>query len=196
MWRRRILNSAIVRRVRSWFIRKAVIKNELQYIRRYVTTSYSSKILSWQRRERADREISRNYGSFSYAKMEEAHKWVLAHIPWASDLKVYGRKDFWEITREVLARMRADCESQSSLMMRLMQEAELNDVNIGVAILEGNKTGHAVAIYQFSDTDFWVLDNGYLTTTPIKASEFFTNSQLCKGMRPVAGFNFNTQWAY
>jgi len=158
-------------------------------------TGHEQKIMNWQSRERAsiiEREgkvdIQLESVQNSYTRMKEAHYWVNKNIAWDTDQRVYGRRDYWATSDQVLARGKDDCDGQAVAIWRKMRDAGLPDLDIGMIILVGGSQGHMVAGY-FLDTDFYVLDNGYMTRSILMASELFSQKELCKGMRPVAWFN-------
>ena len=175
------------------------IRKKTSYERGTRRTGYERKILNWQAREMTSlgmQEIKTfQEGAYDFDKIRKAHDWVLRNIKWNSDQVVYGRTDFWAISDRVIKLKTDDCDGQAVAMWRKMLDAGLPGLEIGMAILIGNGQGHMTGSYQIDD-DFWVLDNGYMTSQIVKASELFANKKRCKGMKPVAGFNLHQFWSY
>ena len=161
-------------------------------------SGYEPKITSWQARER---KTFLDRGEIPLIQTEEieaymptviaAHRWVLDNIAWDSDQKIHGRPDFWATTDEILKRRRDDCDGQAAAVWRQMRDAGLPDLKIGQVMLAAGRRrqGHMIAAYFHAEDDFLVLDNGYMTREILTARELFSNTTLCKQMRPVAWFN-------
>jgi len=185
--------------VRRWWnvVAEKVIKKTPKYGRKEGRSAYDTRILSWQARELiATPTLKYNYPQklFSLAVAKDIRSWVVSNIEWNPDQLIYGREDFWATSDEVLMRKKDDCDGQAVAIWKKMRNAGFNDDKIGMWCLTGNDQGHMVAIYQISETDAYVIDNGYLTTEIVLASELFADPVRSKGMKPVAGFNLWDLW--
>ena len=185
---------------RRWF-RQVVTnrKTPRNFKRKEGRSGYDTKIMSWRTRELSTIPfdlVQAKIRTSDFGEVRKAHDWVLQNVPWKSDQAVYGRKDYWATSNEVLRRMVGDCDDQSIAMWRKMRDAGLGDDKIELWLLNGNRQGHMVAAYRISVDDAYVLDNGYMTRDIVLASELFADSSRCKNMRPVAGFNLWKDWIF
>jgi len=114
--------------------------------------------------------------------VKSVHKWVLKNIKYKKE-----EKDYWNASHETLQTEGNDCEDQGLLIYAILFKLGFSNEEVGVCVI----SGHTFAIYMFSNDDFLILDNGFQSYSPIKASEFSWN----KG-KPLFGFNRIKQWNF
>jgi len=151
----------------------------------------ASKIYNWQRKEDviwARKEFSLDPGR-QLLELQEIRYWVVTHIKYVKDAVNYDKKEYWAAIDEVIMRGTGDCEDQAFVMYKMMLEAGFPRDKVGIVCVKG----HAFACYHFIKDDFYILDNGYLTSRVVKASKYFKDNEK---VRPIVGFNISNQWSY
>lgn len=151
----------------------------------------AGKIYDWQKREDKFKYV---YPSTSYPnpcvwKLIQINREVNGMIKQMGDKRNYDKKEYWATTDEILKRGAGDCEDIAFVKYRKMFEAGFPRDRIGIVCVKG----HAFAIYQYRHDDFYILDNGHLTTLVIEASELFNKGD---DLRPIVGFNVGGRWSY
>jgi len=175
----------------AWFI-SSLFKNksEINFAKKPYNFYGSYKIGDWQKRE-ADSSGNpyKQLGIIDMKKAVKIHEWILDNITYVTDEKQYGMQDYWETSTEVLEKKRADCEGIAAAHWRLLRDAGFPDSAIGIILVQD----HAFACIYEEENDFWVLDNGNISSSIVRASEIFPHPRVGN---PIAGFNLFENWSY
>jgi len=172
--------------------RKKVEINPRRFSNTYAG-DYHAKIDDWIKREKG--KTSTNIYSvkkISKNKMIEIARRINRHvnleIRYEPDIIGWGERDYWETSRETLDRGRADCEGQAILKYALLRKEGISNDHIGIVIVSGH--AFACLYINLKDRDFYVLDNGSITSAMLKASKCLDKNE------PIAGFNLTKKWSY
>lgn len=158
---------------------------------------YRNYISDWRKSELDTVYKNKIVGQqYSYIKKREClkrlkklHKEILKNISYRKDIdSKHKMVDYWETSDEVESEKATDCEGFAVYHMRKMREAGLSDYKIGCCVIEG----HIFATFHFSNEDFYVLDNGYISTRILKASEIYPFEK----HEYICGFNLFKQWNF
>lgn len=146
------------------------------------------RIRNWQSRQRYITKDKQD-GVINMKAAEEIHLWVLKNIKYVSDETQWHVKEYWPTSEEVMKRKADDCDGIAVAHWFMLRDCGFPDDSIGMVMTDN----HMFACIYDEDDDFWVLDNGYLTTKIVRASKLFPHS---KGGSPIAGFNLFDAWSY
>jgi len=153
-----------------------------------VGTLYKIEDWQWRESNKSSSYKKQLTGKIDMNKASEIHKWVLNNIIYTKDEILYSQKDYWATSNEVLEKGSGDCEDIGIAHWRLFRDAGFPDDSIFIGLL----VNHAFAGIQIpEENDFWVLDNGYLSYSIVKASQLFPQ----KG-KLLCGFNLFDVWSY
>jgi len=159
----------------------------------------ASKIYDWQKREQrvfydGQSRVDIYDPDVVYDTILSIHKWTFDNIKYVKDIVNYEKKEHWATTDMILKSGIGDCEDQAFIRYRKMWEAGFPRDKIGIVCTNG----HAFACYHFSEDDFYILDNGLLTSKIEKASEFFKRLYDAEDgeIWPIVGFNQTDKWSY
>lgn len=159
-------------------------------------SSYSSrKIMDWRNRERQFMTQANIYSKGNLPNnwkdiAKEVNVWVHENIEYTSDQELWGTGDYWPTSKEVLEKLKEDCDGQSILKWRMLIDRGFPQDHVGILLV----TGHAmVCIYEDLDArNFYIMDNGNLTWNIRKANETFP--YVDKELK--AAFNITDMWCY
>lgn len=163
------------------------------------------KVADWQDRQRA--EYRWHVGHLELGKKRIAPlkgiraRWLARSIlrkvqrkmDFVSDKENYGVNDYWATADEVLNVLRDDCDGFAVAVWAYLRYNAFVEADIGMVYVYG----HMFACWhEEGDEDFWVLDNGFLTHSMVKASKFFPVERKGEVLEPIYGFNMKNWWNY
>lgn len=121
-------------------------------------------------------------------RIDQANRWVNAHIAYASDLEVYGVADYWAGLAEALARGRGDCEDFAIAKMQLLAAAgtPMRDMYLTLVRDLRKQEDHAVLVVRVGEGAY-VLDSD--ENTLLRSDELHR-------FRPVVAFSENGRWIF
>ncbi|WP_462324129.1 hypothetical protein [Desulfoplanes sp.] len=163
------------------FERKACVSNSALY----------DEVVAWQKKQIAsmsfeDSVPSKSGGMIDIAKMRTIHRRTL--------LEVEHREDgMWKISTDTLQKGRGISLDQSIVLMHRLRDAGFPDGALGVVSVQLEQQRHSFAIIQDREDDFWMLDNGYFSVFPVRASRFLAKRE---DLVYLIGFNFFDVWNY
>ncbi len=132
-------------------------------------------VADWQDREQRSLGATKpQTGTVDLKRARWIHKWVITNVRYISDEKNYAKKEYWATSDEVFSRMQDDCDGQAVACWRKLRDAGFPDDKIGICCIEG----HAFCVILEGEEDFWILDNGFVTTSFQLASEVLTTKNL------------------
>lgn len=161
-------------------------------------SSMPEKVRDWQRREKAALGRPPAFAAIVLNPKERKKaavrvmNWVKENIEYVSDLKNYGTREHWATTKEILNRRRDDCDGQAMAMWRLLRANGVQDSKIGMVHCDG----HLFCCLHETDSDWWVLDNGFLSHRLVKAKDLFPIKRKGRKLVPLWGFNLHSFWVY
>lgn len=164
------------------------------------------KVHDWQERQKTDYEwnISRSELSKKYItpltgiRARWAARSILKKVQrkmhFVRDIENYGMSDYWATAEEVLSTHRDDCDGFAVALWAYLTNYNFSEMDIGMVYVHG----HMFACWHEdgNDDDFWVLDNGFMTTSMVKASKFFPIKRKDNLLEPIYGFNAKRWWDY
>jgi len=164
------------------------------------------KIADWQDRQKAEylwhvghielgkKRVTPLKGIWARWAVRNILKKVQRKMEFVKDIQNYGLSDYWATSDEVLNTFRDDCDGFAVAMWAYLRHNAFPENNIGMVYVYG----HMFACWYESGggDDFWVLDNGFLTRSMVKASKFFPVERRGEVLEPVYGFNMRNWWKY
>jgi hypothetical protein len=163
------------------FVRKDNVKNSVLY----------DDVVAWQKKQIAsmtfeDSVPSKSEGVIDMGKMRTIHKRTL--------LAVEHREDgMWKVSTDTLQKGKGISLDQSIVLMHRLRDAGFPDDALGVVSVQLEQQRHSFAIIQHTVDDFWMLDNGYFSVFPVRASRFLAKRE---DIVYLIGFNFFDVWTY
>jgi predicted transglutaminase-like cysteine proteinase len=121
-------------------------------------------------------------------RIDQANRWVNAHIAYASDIEVYGVADYWAGLAEALAHGRGDCEDFAIAKMQLLAAAGVPTRDMYLTLVRDlrREEDHAVLVVRVGES-VYVLDSDENT--------LMRSDELHK-FRPVVAFSENGRWIF
>jgi len=147
---------------------------------------FGRKIRNWQKRELATCNLvkySHKPDMPTKAAMRKAQRRMFSKIRYQKE-----KKDVWNTSQKTEILGRGDCEDQAIYIMSLLRDQCTDWKCLGVGIVKG----HAFAMVKIDESDFWIIDNGYLSYSIEKASCLLPY----KHLQPICGFNLFKKWSY
>jgi len=99
-----------------------------------------------------------NYDEMAMALL----RFVVSHLTYESDDKVYNQPEFWQHPEITLAMRKGDCEDGALLLASLMRVAGIPAYRVklcaGWVKSNGGRGGHAYVIYLADDNKWYTLD--------------------------------------
>jgi predicted transglutaminase-like cysteine proteinase len=159
---------------------------------------YNPRIREWQKRQLTCMpDMKAQTGSITKADLKKAKK-ILRQtrkdIKYFDDIDIYGVREHWPTSVQVLTKKKDDCDGFSVACWARLRKAGFPDNRIGMVIVHG----HMLACIKINESDFWILDNGFLVWRAkiVKASRFFPKKIRKQVYVPLVGFNLFDQWIY
>ncbi len=153
---------------------------------KYGAYGYLKKIDIWREKEQ---QFSENKGiDFILTKknlkpIKKIHRKIHLIIKYRKDKNIWNEADYWQTYRQTLMLKTGDCEDQAILRyMALKNLRTIPEENLSLIII---KKHMFCAIFNKDFTDFFILDNGFLTYKIRRASKVMP----IFGERPIAHFN-------
>ena len=192
-------------------ISKDIIKKYVKKILRYSTVYFEKDeaiILNSTIKQLIERFRNTEKGYISEGKSKnidienalKIHRKLLLHKSTIEKFKEnglfqYSISDFKAVCNIEIKCHEFDSFEFSTLLHRLLIENNFPPNLIGLFAI--NKSRHISFFIDIPNTnDFWVLDNGYLSSCAIKASELFPVRSEKGLVYPEYGFNLISQWNY
>lgn len=121
-------------------------------------------------------------------RVDQANRWVNAHLAYASDMEVYGVADYWAGLAEALAHGRGDCEDFAIAKMQLLAAAGTPTRDMYLTLVRDlrRQEDHAVLVVRVGEAAY-VLDSDQDT--------LMRSDELHK-FRPVVAFSENGRWIF
>ena len=121
-------------------------------------------------------------------RVDQANRWINAHIAYASDIDVYGVADYWAGLAEALSHGRGDCEDFAIAKMQLLAAAGVPARDMYLTLVRDlrRQADHAVLVVRVGQ-DAYVLDSD--EDTLLKPAEL-------KRFRPVVAFSEDGRWIF
>lgn len=121
-------------------------------------------------------------------RVDQANRWINAHIAYASDIEVYGVADYWAGLAEALAHGRGDCEDFAIAKMQLLAAAgtPMRDMYLTLVRDLRRQEDHAVLVVRVGDGAY-VLDSD---------EDALLRSDELHRFRPVVAFSENGRWIF
>jgi hypothetical protein len=99
----------------------------------------------------------------------------------------------WQVSTDTLKKGRGISLDQSIVIMHRLRDAGFPDDSIGVVSVQIGARRHSFAVVQDRKDDFWMLDNGYFSNIPVRASTYLSKRT---DISYLIGFNFFDVWTY
>ncbi|GAU07677.1 hypothetical protein [Desulfoplanes formicivorans] len=163
------------------FVRKNNVTNSVLY----------DDVVAWQKKQIAsmsfeDSVPSKSGGVIDIGKMRTIHRRTL--------LEVEHREDgMWKVSTDTLQKGKGISLDQAIVLMHRLRDAGFPDDALGVVSVQLEQQRHSFAIIQYAEDDFWMLDNGYFSVFPVRASRFLAKRD---DIVYLIGFNFFDVWTY
>lgn len=125
-------------------------------------------------------------GAIDLSLMRRIHRRTLLEIK-------HELGELWRPSSVTMDRGRGISLDQSIAIMHRLRDAGFPDDALGVVSVQIADRRHSFAIVQDRDDDFWMLDNGLLSFSPLRGSIFFAAR---KDVHILIGFNFFDVWNY
>jgi len=121
-------------------------------------------------------------------RVDQANRWINAHVAYASDMDVYGVADYWAGLSEVLAHGRGDCEDFAIAKMQILAAAGVPTRDMYLTLVRDlrRQEDHAVLVVRVGQ-DSYVLDSDENT--------LLRQDELTR-FRPVVAFSENGRWIF
>jgi len=121
-------------------------------------------------------------------RVDQANRWINAHLAYASDMEVYGVADYWAGLAEALAHGRGDCEDFAIAKMQLLAAAGVPTRDMYLTLVRDlrREEDHAVLVVRVGES-VYVLDSDENT--------LMRSDELHK-FRPVVAFSENGRWIF
>jgi len=121
-------------------------------------------------------------------RVDQANRWINAHLAYASDMEVYGLADYWAGLAEALAHGRGDCEDFAIAKMQLLAAAGVPTRDMYLTLVRDlrRQADHAVLVVRVGEAAY-VLDSD--EDTLMRSDELHR-------FRPVAAFSENGRWIF
>ena len=143
----------------------------------------------WIDREKLvnDEEPQRVEHEATKEELRRAQMYVLLNIKYEKE-----EVNYWKTSYETFNDGYGDCEDQAFAIYKTLRNMGIYKDRLGIVLIKG----HAFACYYFSDNDFYIIDNGYVTLNIAKASEVFPVYRSNEYKEPIIGFNLEEKWNY
>ena len=163
------------------FVRKESVSNSVLY----------DDVVAWQKRQITsmsfeDSVPQKESGVIDYKKMRTVHKKTLLEVK-------HKEGGMWKVSTDTLQKGRGISLDQAIVLMHRLRDAGFPDDALGVVSVQLSRQRHSFAIIQFAEDDFWMLDNGRLSSVPVKATTFLAKRG---DIVYLIGFNFFDVWNY
>jgi predicted transglutaminase-like cysteine proteinase len=121
-------------------------------------------------------------------RVDQANRWINAHIAYASDIDVYGVADYWAGLAEALAHGRGDCEDFAIAKMQLLAAAgtPMRDMYLTLVRDLRRQADHAVLVVRVGEGAY-VLDSD---------DDTLMRSDELRRFRPVVAFSESGRWIF
>lgn len=162
------------------------------------------KVSNWQRRQARENLFTESL--MPGVSLKDVAKNKLKAIQdlyvHTTDFDNYGVLDYWPTVNDLYSSFvmsnkpyfHEDCDGFAIAMWESLYRSQYQPYHIGMCYVHKHMfcTWHPINIYP----DFWVLDNGYLSTKMIKASKLFPIKRDGLLLEPKWGFNLNNWWKF
>ncbi|PIE68931.1 MAG: hypothetical protein CSA21_05210 [Deltaproteobacteria bacterium] len=148
-------------------------------------------VVTWQNKQIASMSFEDSVpcpseGVIDLGKMKMLHTTTLRHVDHQED-------GMWKVSTETLQQGKGISLDQSIVLMHRLRDAGFPDHALGVVSVQLKHQRHSFAIIQDTEDDFWMLDNGYFSVLPVRASHFLARRT---DIVYLIGFNFFDIWTY
>lgn len=133
-----------------------------------------------------DRPVKALKGTVDLALMRRIHRRTLLEIR-------HELGDLWRPSSVTLDKGRGISLDQSIAIMHRLRDAGFPDDALGVVSVEFAGRRHSFAVVHDVPDDFWMLDNGMFSFSPVRGSAFLSAR---KDVHVLIGFNFFDVWNY
>ncbi|NLY41345.1 MAG: hypothetical protein GX055_06970 [Desulfovibrionales bacterium] len=178
--------------VRGWLYalrpgRRPMMKND-----RVRNSLLYDDVCQWQKTQidsmtfENDQPHKNNKGAIDLKLMRRIHRRTLLEIK-------HELGELWRPSSVTMDRGRGISLDQSIAIMHRLRDAGFPDDALGVVSVQFADRRHSFALVHDQDDDFWMLDNGLLSFSPLRGSVFFSAR---KDVHILIGFNFFDVWNY
>lgn len=163
------------------FVRKENVSNSVLY----------DDVVVWQKKQIESMSFEdsvprKSTGVIDIAKMRTIHKKTILDVK-------HREEGMWKVSTDTLQQGRGISLDQSIVLMHRLRDAGFPDDALGVVSVQLQQQRHSFAIIQYAEDDFWMLDNGYFSVLPVRASRFLAKRE---DIVYLIGFNFFDVWNY
>ena len=163
------------------FVRKENVSNSVLY----------DDVVVWQKKQIESMSFEdsvprKSPGVIDIAKMRAIHKKTILDVK-------HREEGMWKVSTDTLQQGRGISLDQSIVLMHRLRDAGFPDDALGVVSVQLEQQRHSFAIIQYAEDDFWMLDNGYFSVLPVRASRFLAKRE---DIMYLIGFNFFDVWNY
>jgi hypothetical protein len=163
------------------FVRKENVTNSVLY----------DDVAAWQKKQIESMSFEdsvprKSPGVIDIRKMRTIHKKTILDVK-------HREEGMWKVSTDTLQKGRGISLDQSIVLMHRLRDAGFPDDALGVVSVQLQQQRHSFAIIQYAEDDFWMLDNGYFSVLPVRASRFLGKRE---DVIYLIGFNFFDVWNY
>lgn len=167
--------------------RRAMVRND-----RVQGSPLYDDVCAWQKTQMEsmtfenDRPVKAVKGAIDLALMRRIHRRTLLEIK-------HELGDLWRPSSVTMDKGRGISLDQSIAIMHRLRDAGFPDDALGVVSVEFAGRRHSFAVVHDVPDDFWMLDNGMFSFSPLRGSVFFSAR---RDVHVLIGFNFFDVWNY
>ncbi|HKK34092.1 MAG TPA: hypothetical protein VJ934_11110 [Desulfomicrobiaceae bacterium] len=157
-----------------------------------IDPSMRENVLTWQKKQLHSMTFENvgpaksSDGKIDLARMWRIHRSSLQAVRHDLD-------GMWQVSTDTLEKGRGISLDQSIVIMHRLRDAGFPDESLGVVSVQMGSRRHSFAVVQDREDDFWMLDNGYFSNIPVRASAYLAKKS---GIVYLIGFNFFDVWTY